>query len=225
MGNPAKDLTGQRFGYLTVIERNGTSTGKVQKARWLCKCDCGNTVTRESQYLRSKHRTTPRSCGCHHGNETHKMSYTPLFSVWTGMKRRCLQPKDKDWHNYGARGITVCERWRDSFENFYADLHEGYQKGLTLDRIDVNGPYSPENCRWATPEQQGNNTRTNVFIDTPKGRMTVSQAARAFGVKVVTLQARLWRYGWSVERALFEPVHPRKSSTLRTQDQGTGSLS
>lgn len=202
MPMPAVDLTGQRFGYLTVVERNGSTSGRTRCARWLCQCDCGQQVTRTSQYLRSKHRTHPRSCGCHHGNETHKMSDGRPYRVWTHMRRRCTDPSYPDWGNYGARGITVCPQWLESFEVFWADMQDGYSPHLTLGRIDNEGGYAPENCRWETARQQGNNKRSNVIIDTPKGPMTLAQAARAYNIKPITLQARIRRYGWSVERAL-----------------------
>ena len=206
MAMPAVDLTGQRFGYLTVLQRAGTTTGSVQCATWLCRCDCGTEVVRKSQYLRAKHRTHPRSCGCHHGNETHKLTGSPLFNVWTKMKQRCLNPNDKDWKNYGGRGVTVCDRWSESFEGFLEDMGPTYEKGLTLDRVDNNGPYAPDNCRWATVKQQSSNKRTNVCIQTPLGQMTVSQAAEQYDLKVVTLHARIFRYKWDVLRALSEPT-------------------
>lgn len=202
MANPAKDLTGHRFGYLTVIRRAGTSTGKLKKARWLCRCDCGNLVTRESQYLRTKHRPSPRHCGCQHGNKTHGKSRTPLHRIWAGMKQRCNNPKSKDYPNWGGRGITVCDRWSGSFEAFAEDMGPSYQPGLSLGRRDNNGPYSPENCRWETWEEQHNNRRDNTVLITPKGKLTLAQAAREYGLKRVTLHARLTRYGWDLERAL-----------------------
>lgn len=130
------------------------------------------------------------------------MTNTVLYFKWAGMRERCYTPSCKDYKNWGARGITVCLRWRDSFLNFQADMAPTYKPGLTLGREDNNGPYSPENCRWETAKQQANNTRCNVFIETPKGRMTVKQAAEAYGIKPVTLHARLRRYGWTVDRAL-----------------------
>ena len=216
MAMPARNLTGQRFGYLTVLERVGSS--KSNTATWLCRCECGNEVVRVSQYLRAKHRTHPRSCGCHHGNETHKQAQTPLYNVWVNMRRRCVDSSDKDWPNYGGRGITVCDRWMRSFQNFHDDISAGYKKGLTLGRVDNDGPYSPENCRWETPKQQANNRRSSKFVETPKGRMTVTEAARAYGLKKVTLEARLGRYGWPLEKALLTPT------TSLTADPGLGLL-
>jgi hypothetical protein len=224
MANPAIDLMQRKFGYLTVIARAGTSVGKAKKARWLCLCDCGNITERESQYLRAKHRKYPRSCGCHHGNETHKMSYHQAYSNYQNMILRCHNPSNKDYKNYGARGIAVCESWRYSFAAFWLDMGPVYKKGLTLDRIDNNGPYSPENCRWATAEQQGLNKRTNVLIDTPKGLMPIAQAAKAYGIKPITLRRRL-KAGWPVEIALMVPPDKsKKLTTYLTADPGLGLL-
>lgn len=208
---PAVNLAGQVFGYLTVLHRAPATQSKTKTARWICRCACGAIVERQSQYLRNTSRIYPRSCGCHHGNEKHRMSDTRPFRIWMGMRSRCTKPDDKDWRNYGARGITVCARWLESFSNFWDDMQAGYASNLTLDRIDVNGPYSPENCRWATSYDQANNTRYNKHIDTPKGRMTIAQAARTFGIKPVTLYARLARYKWDLDRALTMPV--RRTST------------
>lgn len=212
MSNPALDLRGQRFGFLTVLRRQGSSTGLTRKARWLCRCDCGTEVTRESQYLRAKHRPAPRHCGCQHGNKRHAMSDTRPYRIWHGMRGRCLNPLDKDWRNYGARGITVCEAWVQSFAAFWSDMSSTYQPWLTLGRVDNSAGYSKANCRWETPQEQGNNTRANVMLNTPLGRMTLQQAATAYGLKAVTLGARLQRYGWSLERALTTPV-PQRCTT------------
>lgn len=223
MANPAKDLVGKKFGYLTVTKRAGTTDGRQQCALWECTCDCGNVVTRKSQYLRSRHRQHPRSCGCHHGNDTHKMTNTPLFRVWSGMKRRCKNPGDKDYKNYGARGISVCEEWSKSFKAFWADMHDGYSQGLTLDRVDNSRGYSKDNCRWATAMQQSNNRRSNTLWQTPAGLMTTSQAARHYGIPKDTLIARLGRYGWPLEKALLTPTRKWPSTTSSTAAQETDS--
>lgn len=214
MANPAKNLLGHRFGYLTVIQRAGTTQGtSTQCALWLCQCVCGNKVVRRSQYLRAAHRTHPRSCGCHHGNETHRMSSSRQYNVWRSMLGRCLDPSDKDWENYGGRGITVCKRWRSAFVNFWADMQEGYSPKLTLGRINNTRGYSKANCRWETPTEQSNNRRTNRILRTPKGRMTLTQAARVFGVSKNTLYARISRYKWGVKKACVTPVKKRMYMT------------
>ena len=208
---PAVDLTGKRFGYLTATHRGPpSSTGR---ATWVCRCDCGSEVTRESQSLRSKHRPNLKHCGCRHGEHivTHGMSRSRPYGIWTNMKRRCTDADDKDWHKYGGRGIEVCDRWLESFDNFWADMEHGYAPNLTLGRIQNNGPYSPGNCRWETPAQQGVNRRTNRLLNTPKGLLTLSEAAKAYGLLEITLAARLDRYGWPLDRALSTPT--KKPST------------
>ena len=163
MGNPALNLLGQKFGHLTVIERAGTTEGPHKKAKWLCLCDCGNKIVRVSQSLRSNHRKNQRHCGCRLGEFVKKHGATgePGYNSWTSMRRRCLSPIDKDWKNYGGRGITICERW-SCFAAFWEDMCPSYKPGLTLGRIDNEGNYEPSNCRWETSVQQGNNTRITV---------------------------------------------------------------
>src|SRR5690606_34445144 len=133
---------------------------------------------------------------------------TPTYSAWTGMLTRCRNPKDKNYENYGGRGITVCNSWLD-FPAFLADMGEA-PPGMSLDRIDVNGGYEPGNCRWATADQQSNNKRNNVFFEFQGERLTAPQWARKLGMKRVTLERRLNFYGWSIEKALTTPVLERK---------------
>ena len=116
-----------------------------------------------------------------------------------------MNPRDKDWVNYGARGITVCSDWEQSFEIFWEQMKDGYASHLTLERIDVNGNYEKSNCRWATRIEQGNNTRKNVLIQTPNGEMTVANAARFYGIKPITLYKRVEK-GWTGDR-LVSPVY------------------
>lgn len=156
-----KDLSGQRFGRLTVIKRAGSNNDG--RARWLCVCDCGNIDIKLGKLLLNGHC---RSCGCgEYENRvsnctSHRLSNTRLYVIWRGMKQRCYYLKHKDYHNYGGRGVTVCDEWKNDFKTFYEwAISQGYNDDLTLDRIDVNGNYEPTNCRWATWSEQRLNQR------------------------------------------------------------------
>ena len=205
MANLATSLLGKTYGYLTVVARAGTTENIAsQCALWLCHCVCGKQVVRRSQYLRAKHRKHPRSCGCHHGNEKHKLSSSRTYRSWSAMRRRCLNTLDKDWRNYGGRGITVCEAWQTTFQPFLDDM--GIRPaGKTLGRIDNQRGYCKANCRWESAAEQGQNTRQNRIIQTPAGLLTITKAATTYGIKKGTLFARLNR-GWDVAKAISAPV-------------------
>lgn len=156
------DLTGQKFGRLTVICRTENVKGK---AAWKCKCSCGNKLVVSSNNLR-RHNTL--SCGCYHKEQTSKaskklgMSRTHIYYIWTAMKQRCFNPKCKSYKNYGGRGIKVCDEWLNDFQAFYdyvSQLPHFEEKGYTLDRINNDGNYEPDNVKWSTKLEQRHNQR------------------------------------------------------------------
>lgn len=203
------DLTGQRFGRLTVVEPVGINAYGV--ATWRCVCDCGNERILSAQVL-TGNRT--QSCGClqkerhRKAMTTHGKSYSPLYRTWSSIKSRCYNPKASGWDMYGARGITVCPQWKDNFEQFYKDMHEGYDEKKVLGRIDTSGPYSKENCLWTSIAAQANRRRNTIRVTMPDGsNVSLAEAARASGLSRETLRRRL-QLDWPTER-LFDPVEPR----------------
>ena len=130
---------------------------------------------------------------------------SPEYGSWTNMRRRCYAPKTPQFSGYGGRGITVCDEWRDSFDQFLHDMGLAPSRGHTLDRIDNDGPYSPENCRWATRKEQNNNRRDNHKIAYAGKVMTLAQWSDYLGIPCVTLRSRIWR-GWPIERAFTRHV-------------------
>ena len=204
----AKDLTGMKFGRLFVVKR--VENSKNGRAMFLCKCDCGNE---KSVVGKSLINCNTSSCGCLQKNATKKSNtkhgkrHSRLYSIWYTMRMRCEYKKHKEYHNYGARGITVCEEWLHDFQAFYDwSMANGYKDDLTLDRKNGNGNYCPENCRWVTQKEQQNNRRNNHFITYNGVTKTMSEWGEEIGLLPGTIYARLKR-GWSVERTLTEGVH------------------
>ena len=201
------DLTGQRFGRLTVIERaeDYVSPKGKRHPRWLCHCDCGNTVSVYGEFLRDGRI---KSCGClmreiaAEKHKTHGLRKTRLYNIWSLMRRRCTDPHSKDFARYGGRGITVCNEWLHSFQAFYDwSQKNGYRANLSIDRIDNDKGYSPHNCRWASKETQGRNKSTNLYITIGDEIKPLSEWCIKYGVPYSTAYARLSR-GWTSEEAL-----------------------
>jgi len=199
------DLTGQRFGKLTAI--NIDSKDKFKHLRWLCKCDCGNETVVLSDNLLRNHTT---SCGCEKWkinskvHKTHGKSRSREYVAWLNMIRRCENRDNKSYADYGGRGIKVCDEWR-TFEGFWCDMGTTYKNNLTLDRIDVNGDYRKENCRWITISEQQSNKRNNHVVVYNGKSMTLSKACTLRGIDIRTVFSRL-KLGWSFEKAINTPL-------------------
>jgi hypothetical protein len=156
-----KDLSGLKFGMLTVIERCEVKLPSYAYT-WVCKCECGNSVIRGISDIRKSLKLGRNSnCGCHRSqhNKTHGKSKTPEYHAWIAAIRRCTDPQYASYRNYGGRGIKVCERWRNSFETFLADMHNRPSPLHSLDRMDNDGNYTPTNCKWSTKREQVINRR------------------------------------------------------------------
>lgn len=206
---PQRDILGRRFGNLTAVSyMPGT---KSVKAKWLCECDCGQKRFNAVNDLLDGRI---QSCGCTKyqrigaAKRTHGHSVgagaSRTFRIWTNMKSRCFNPKSSSFRHYGGRGITVCDEWRHSFERFLTDMGEA-PDGMSIDRIDSNGPYCKDNCRWATQLQQMANTSRTRLVECDGEMVPLSEAARRRGMDVRTLHSRL-KSGWTLARALSEPL-------------------
>ncbi len=202
-----ENLIGKRFERLLVKSYAGIDKNK--RHYWICECDCGNKTKVISHSLQSKHT---KSCGCYsrdkvsqrrlkHGHTLTLKLRTAEYRAWSHIKSRCYNKNVYNYCDYGGRGIKVCDRWLESFENFLADMGMKPDKRYSIDRIDNNGNYEPSNCRWASPKQQANNKKNNNYI-THKGiALTLQLWAEKIGIKPQTLRGRLSN-GWSTERAL-----------------------
>ncbi len=184
-----ENLAGQTFGRWSVKSYAGK---RSNKNTWLCECDCGKTGVVGTGILKSGRSA---SCGCLQKERvgasaaTHKLSKTPLYQIWAGMIQRCENSKASQFHNYGGRGITVCGRWRSSFEAFLDDVPARPSNKHSLDRIDNNGNYEPGNVRWATMLEQSNNTRKNVRFEIRGISRTVPEWSREYSVNTRTVYA------------------------------------
>lgn len=206
-----RDLSGQRFGRLTAVSRGGSKIyGGQRFTTWICVCDCGASTT---VVMRSLVTGTTRSCGCLgiESRITHGRWGTPTHHTWHSMVARCTNPKSPSYRWYGALGIVVCAEWM-TFDGFLSDMGER-PKGTTLDRIDVNGHYQRDNCRWADVKQQARNKTTNVNITYGGETFCVSEWAERLGVKPRALMSRL-DMGWTHDRVIETPVkvYRRKSA-------------
>ncbi len=194
------DETGKTFGRWTVVEYAGR---KGKKASWRCRCECGNEKVVLGYYLRSGESS---SCGCYNRDVTaarnyrHGQSDTKLYDVWTKIIARCENQKDKAYPWYGGRGVSVCSRWRNSFTDFAEDMGEKPTPRHTVERVDTNGNYCPENCVWATYKQQARNTRRNHLLTCLGETKCIAEWAEITGIKYSVIHDRISR-GWPPEKA------------------------
>lgn len=192
----SEDLTGKRFGRLTVIEfyKELIVTPKDILRLWKCKCDCGKELKETEKSLL---RGETRSCGClkklkRYGSTCNKSENKKLYGVWVAMQQRCLNCTNKNYKYYGARGIKVCNKWISDFRYFYEwAMSNGYKDGLTIDRIDVNGNYEPSNCKWTPYKEQSRNKRNNVLITYNGETHCLNEWARITGLSKDVLRYRL----------------------------------
>ncbi len=195
------DMVGFRSGRLVAVE-----LVSVNPRKWLCRCDCGQTKVIRGKLLRNG---DSQSCGCWHhewniaDKTTHGKTGTREFRIWCGIRKRCSNPRAENYGRYGGRGITVDPAW-DDFAVFLRDMGE-CPTGYTIHRDNNDGPYSADNCRWATDEEQANNKRNSRRLMLNGETLTLAQWSRRIGITRETLRSRL-DTGWSVERALTEPV-------------------
>lgn len=207
------DITGQRFGRLVVVGRAGTNADR--KATWRCRCDCGNDIVVCGKDMRVG---DTNSCGCLAAEKfgavitKHGGVSTPEYRVYSHMIGRCSNPGDTAFRNYGGRGISVCDRWRESFAHFLADMGPRPSPAHSIDRIDNDGHYEPSNCRWALMQEQARNKQNTVYLEHDGRRLPLPAWAEMAGLPPNVLRSRI-RNGWPVERALTAAYPaPRKDS-------------
>ncbi len=195
------DLTGKRFGLLTVIKRLDSTSGHTN---WECRCDCGNITKARSTVLISGHKQFCEVCQSKLRCTTWK-SDDRIYQTWRHMLQRCENHNDKFFYCYGGRGIKVCAEWHNYDAFLEWSINNGYAEKLTIDRIDVDGDYAPDNCRWVTQKEQQNNRTNNCLLTLNGVTKTKKQWSEETGIGYSTICKRLL-LGWTVERALTEPV-------------------
>lgn len=201
-------MTGKRFG--RVVALRAAPPPHVGKIKWICLCDCGNEFTTCGGKIRSGEVSTCPACSRERvrlSRVTHGISKTVEDRIWSHIKSRCFNPKVPCYKHYGGRGITMCDRWRESLENFVSDMGTRPSPAHSIDRIDNNGNYEPGNCRWATTKEQANNTRSNRKVTVSGETKNSTQWADSIGVRREVIYKRLKR-GINGENLLAKPFEP-----------------
>lgn len=208
MGKP-KDITGLKFGKLTAIKLDHivcqyTPKGGIKRSKhyWLCICDCGNKIIARKDFLGVK----IFSCGCYRNELNHGLRDTRIYSIWKGMKQRCYNVHSPKYKVYGQRNIEICKEWKNNFSNFYNwSINNGYKDNLSIDRINVNGNYCPENCRWIPLKQQARNKQASIFIKYNQQEKTLAEWCEILKLKYIKTYKRIYLYHWSIEKAFNTP--------------------
>lgn len=193
------DIVGKRFGKLIAIKL--VQDGDANHRKYLCSCDCGKTKVVSEDNLKRGHTKT---CGCRNKG-TYGLSRTRIYSIWLGMINRCENNNMKNYCYYGGRGISVCKEWHN-FQNFkeWSEMN-GYKENLTIDRINNDGNYEPNNCRWITSQKQANNRRNSKTFTVNGKTHTIIEWAKIKKINVGTLRSRIWCRKWEPERAILTP--------------------
>lgn len=202
------DITGNRYGKLVVIERADSIVPGVTV--WKCLCDCGNYTVVRGGNLKSG---AVKSCGCTHHQKanTIRKQNLRLYGIYHKMRSRCNNPNCPAYKDYGERGISVCAEWDSSFSVFFEwAMESGYADTLTIERIDVNGNYCPENCKWITKSEQANNRRTCKLFTYNGKTQNLAQWCNELNLSYKNIYSRIFQKGWSFERAISTPVDVNK---------------
>lgn len=215
-----EDLTGRRFGSLTVL---GYSHFK-NVSYWNCICDCGTIKSYQKGNLISNNA---KSCGClkseniSKGKTKHGMKHTKEYRIWWGIKQRCFYHKNDSYKHYGGRGISMCDEWKNSFEAFYRDMGKP-PHGTSIDRINNDGNYEPNNCRWATNAEQQSNRRCTVKLTIGNQTRDLEEWSKISGVGYTTIRYRLKKLQWSNQDAVFIPPYGHNVFHPDLDDRSTG---
>ena len=206
-----ENLIGKKYGRLKVVSKDNNT--RKNRIHLICQCTCGKIVSVSLEHLKNGHT---QSCGCLRREKfkrtpTHGLTHTRIYNIWASMKSRCYNKNNKkDYKDYGERGIKMCESWKNSFQDFFSwAMSSGYQDDLTIDRIDVNGDYEPNNCKWSNVIEQANNKRNNHKIFYHGETHTLAEWCRILKLDYNVIIKRIDYHKWDIERAFTQPIRGR----------------